>query len=245
MKKNISQHSANNNDKATTEKDNVDKEHLEVQKGKKPMAKIVNKVPAVRKENIILKENLTSFNLENEISKIKISLPFNEILRNFEYRAQLIKMSKTNEVSMSANIQALSNSDTVNLQDDKPTILFGPRVENQDEDEVPPFYISVQIHNMFLHNTMLDFGASHNLMPKVIMDNLGLDIIRPYKDMYSFDSRKVKYIGLIKDLVISLHQISEKSILMDVVVAGIPVKVGVLLSRSWATKLKGNLQMDM
>ena len=98
---------------------------------------------------------------------------------------------------------------------------------------------------MFLHITMLDSGASHNLMPKVIMDNLGLDITRPYKDLYSFDSRKVKCIGLIKDLVVSLHQILEKSILMDVVVVGVPIKVGMLLSRSWAAKLKGTLKMDI
>ena len=32
---------------------------------------------------------------------------------------------------------------------------------------------------------------------------------------------------------------------MDVVVANVPVKVGMLLSRSWAAKLKGTLQMDM
>ena len=118
----------------------------------------MTKDPKVRNETLILRENLTSFNLENEISKIKISLPFNEILRNFEYGAQLIKMLKIEEVSISSNMQNLSNSDTVNLQDDKPSILFGPIVESQDEDEVPPFYIRLRIHNMFLHNTMLDYG---------------------------------------------------------------------------------------
>ena len=193
---------------------------------------MVTKIPEIRKETVILRENLSSFNLENEISKINISLPFDQILRNSEYRAQLIKMLKTEDVSISTNMKNISNSDTVNLQDDKPTILFGPRVENQDEDKVPPFYIRLRIHNMFLHNTMLDLGASHNLMPKVIMDNSGLDITRPYKDLYSFDSRKVKCIGLIKDLVVSLHQILETSILMDVVVEDVPVKVGILLSRS-------------
>ena len=162
-------------------------------------------------------------------------MPFSEILRNYEYRAQLIKILKTEDVSDSTNMQNLSNSNTINLQDDKPTIMFGPRVENRDEDEVPPFYINLRIHNMFLHNTMLDSGASHNLMPKVIMDNLGLDITRSYKDLYSFDSRKVKCIGLIKYFVVSLHQILEKSIVMDVVVEDVPVKVGMLLSRSWAT----------
>jgi hypothetical protein len=74
---------------------------------------------------------------------------------------------------------------------------------------------------------------------------LGLDITRPYKDLYSFDSRKVKCIRLIKYLVVLLHQMPEKSVVMDVVVANVPVKFGMLLSRSWDAKLKGTLQMDM
>jgi hypothetical protein len=72
-----------------------------------------------------------------------------------------------------------------------------------------------------------------------------LDITRPYKDLFSFDSRKVKCLGLIKDLVVSLSQIPSKNMVMDVVVVDIPPKFGMLLSRSWETKLKGTLQMDM
>ena len=59
---------------------------------------------------------------------------------------------------------------------------------------------------MFLHNAMFDSGASHNLIPKLIMDSLGLDITKPYKYLFSFDSREVKCLGLIKYLVVILHQ---------------------------------------
>ena len=38
--------------------------------------------------------------------------------------------------------------------------------------------------------------------------------------------------GLIKDLVISLHQIPEESVVMDIVVADVPTKFGMLVSRS-------------
>jgi hypothetical protein len=75
---------------------------------------------------------------------------------------------------------------------------------------------------MTLHNAMLDSNASHNLMPKVIMDELGLDITMPYKDLFSFDSRKFKCLGLIKELVVSLTQIPSKNMVMDMVVADIP-----------------------
>jgi hypothetical protein len=56
---------------------------------------------------------------------------------------------------------------------------------------------------------------------------------------------KVKCLGLIKDLVVSLAQICTKNMVMDVVVTDIPPKFGMQRSRSWATMLKGNLQMDM
>ena len=98
---------------------------------------------------------------------------------------------------------------------------------------------------MNIHNAMLDSGASHNLMPRRIMDKLGLDMTRPYKDLFSFDSNKVKCLVLIKGLVISLAKILAETLSMDVVVADTPPKFGMLLSRSWAAKLKGTLQMDM
>jgi hypothetical protein len=135
--------------------------------------------------------------------------------------------------------------DTLNVQDDHLAILFGLCVEDtSDIEDIPSFYASLKVHDMTLHNAMLDSGTSHNLMPKVIMDELGLDVTKPYKDLFLFDLRKVKCLGLIKDLVMSLAQIPSKSMVMDVVMADIPPKFGMLLSILWAVKLKGTLQME-
>jgi len=114
--------------------------------------------------------------------------------------------------------------------------------ETSDTEDIPSFYVILNVHDMTLHNAMLDFGASHNLMPKVIMNELSLDTIKPYKDLFSFDSRKVKCLGLIKELVVLLAQIPSKNMVMDVVMADIPTMLSMLLSRSWAVKLKGTLQ---
>jgi hypothetical protein len=95
-----------------------------------------------------------------------------------------------------------SQSDVINLEDDKPNITFGPHFEGA-KDIVTPFYIILNVHNHLLHNCMLDSRASHNVMPKSIMDRLGLKITRPYGDLYSFNSRRVKCMGMINDLVIT------------------------------------------
>lgn len=96
-----------------------------------------------------------------------------------------------------------------------------------------------------LYNCMLDSGASHNLMRKSIMDHLKLDITRSYHDLYTFDSKRVPCLGLIKDLVVTLAQIPVKSVVLGIVVTDIPPKFGMLLSRSCCAKLGGTLQMDM
>jgi hypothetical protein len=82
-------------------------------------------------------------------------------------------------------------------------------------------------------------------MPKFVMEELGLEITKPYQDLYSFDSKKVKCLGVINDIVVSLTQLPMKSVVMDIVVVDIPPNFGMLLSRTWAKKVGGSLQMDL
>jgi len=120
-----------------------------------------------------------------------------ELARNPIYKKQIVKAINFSDAECQV--------DVINLQDEKPTIMFGPHIENS-KDYVVPFYITLNVHDHLLNNFMLDSGASHNLMPKIIMEKLGLQINKPYQDLYSFDSRKAKCLGMIKDLVVNLAQ---------------------------------------
>lgn len=164
-------------------------------------------------------ENLTkqnqTFILSKELEKVKIEVPLLELVKTPGYKkeiADFINLSQSDEVG-----------DIVNLQEEKPVVTFGPHVEEVDSS-IPPFYISVLLHDFILHNCMLDSGASHNLMPLSMMKELNLKITKPYRDLYSFDSKMVKCVGLIKDMVVSLAQIPARIIMMDVVVADIPAR---------------------
>ena len=90
------------------------------------------------------------------------------------------------------------------------------------DDSSPPLYTSLNIHDKVMHNCLMDSGASHNLMPKIVMEELGLEITKSYHDFYSFDSRKVQCLGVIKDLVVTLFQLHMKSVVMDIMVANVP-----------------------
>jgi hypothetical protein len=70
-----------------------------------------------------------------------------EFARNPIYRKQITK-----EINFS---KAECQADVINLQDDRPTIIFGPHIENI-KDYVDPFYITLTVHDHLLHNCMLD-----------------------------------------------------------------------------------------
>ena len=178
----------------------------------------------------------SSFSFELEVQKLKIFVPLIELVKSEVFRKPIVKALEL-EITQ-------TSTDSVNLQDDKPAIVLSPMIEPADNNS-PSLYISLTIHDKILHNCLLDTRASHNLMPKAIMEELGLDITRPYHDLFSFDSRKVKCLGLIKDLAITLTQLPMKSMMMDIVVADVPPKFGMLLSRGWIKRLGGTLQNDL
>jgi ribonuclease HI len=204
-------------------------------RGKKahPLSPIIqNHAPEIRE----IPKLTSSFNFEHEIQKIRIPVPLTELIKHGEFKKRFSKLLKS-EASYPL-------TDSINLQDERPAVFLGPMVEDRD-DSSPPFYTSLNIHDKVLHNCLMDSGASHNLMHKAVMEELGLEVTRAYHDLYSFDSRRVQCLGVIKDLVVSLFQLPMKSMVMDIVVADVPPKFGMLLSRSWIKRLGGTLQMDL
>ena len=104
-------------------------------------------------------------------------------MKNPSYKESVLKMIG------SANNQPIS--DTVNLQEENPKIFIGSALAEKTENEAgasPPFYITLIVHEQMIHNCLLDSGASHNLMPKAVMEALDLSITKHYHDLYAFDS---------------------------------------------------------
>jgi hypothetical protein len=103
--------------------DNLTKDATEKEKSKE---EVPRKAPETSWETCIKEVEKVSppFNFENEMAKIKISIPFNELIKKGEYRDQIIKMLKMG-----------GTPDTLNVQDDHPAILFGPHMEEMGDTE--------------------------------------------------------------------------------------------------------------
>jgi len=74
---------------------------------------------------------LTPFSLEGELAKIKIPIPLTELMNKGSYRSQVIKALaiKPDVGTKALTIGSTNHSDTVNLTDDQPKLLFRPEVD--------------------------------------------------------------------------------------------------------------------
>lgn len=51
-------------------------------------------------------------------------------------------------------VELTSHNDTLNFQEDHLTMVYGPHLEEDDNDR-SPFYITINVHDKLLHNFML------------------------------------------------------------------------------------------
>ena len=116
-------------------------------------------------------------------------------------------------------------------------------VDPKREDH-PPFYVSLLVDNLLLHNCMLDSGTSSNVMTREVMEQLNLRVTRPYHNVFAMDAREVEVVGIILNLQVKLVKYPDIDMSMDVVVIDVPDNWGISLSIKWAVTLGGYIQMD-
>ena len=85
-----------------------------------PQGVQLNKDPPLPPPTKEVEKATYTFSLENEISKIKILVPFGEIFKVNEYRSKIFVLKSQ-----------LGPSYILNLQEDHSTISIGPRVEDE------------------------------------------------------------------------------------------------------------------
>ena len=64
----------------------------------------------------------------------------------------------------------------------------------------PPFYVSLLVDNLLLHNCMLDSCASSNVMTRKVMEQLNLRVTRTYHNVCAMDAREVEVVAIILNL---------------------------------------------
>jgi hypothetical protein len=180
--------SKNKND---SEKENQkDKEKTnEKREGEKMTDNVGNK-----KQHLMSNSSQMTYNVVEDLSKLRITLPFTEVVKIPQQRENILRLlddpSEKEEVVVTSLKQS-QNQSTAKLR-----------------GKIPPFYISIENHDVALHNCLVDTGATNNIMPLVVMEALGMSCTKYYEtgeSIYAIDSRKVPAYGEIKELLCLDH----------------------------------------
>ena len=70
-----------------------------------------------------------------------------------------------------------------------PPIMLQAYHFSVEYDEHPPFFMTLLMNNKSLNNCILDSRASANMMSLKVMQQLGLKVTRPYKNVCGFESK--------------------------------------------------------
>ena len=112
-----------------------------------------------------------------------------------------------------------------------PPIQIHTTVYERKSGGHPPFYLTLQINNLLLHNCMLDSGVAMNVMPLSIMKEMGLEVTHPYGNVCGIEPRTFQPYGLIKNLKADVFTCPDLNTMMDVVLIDLPPVYGIFVSR--------------
>jgi hypothetical protein len=168
-----------------------------------------------------------NFDFEGALSKMHVTIPLREVIKVPSVKERFDNFFKGSDGPMDPPIM---------LQVDHFRVQY---------DEHPPFFMTLLMNNKSLNNCMLDSGAGANMMSLKVMQQIGLKVTRPYRNVCGFESRAIPTHGVIENVEVCLKEYPERIIHIDIVVVDVPDVWGMLLSRKFASKLGGTLEMDL
>jgi len=168
-----------------------------------------------------------NFDFEGALSKMHVTIPLREVIKVPSVKERFDNFFKGSDGPMDPPIM---------LQTDHFRVQY---------DEHPPFFMTLLMNNKSLNNCMLDSGVCANMMSLKVMQQLGLKVTQPYRNVCGFESRAIPTHGVIENVEVCLEKYLERVIHIDIVVVDVPDVWGMLLSRKFASMLGGTLEMDL
>jgi hypothetical protein len=113
--------------------------------------------------------------------------------------------------------------------------------------KIPPFYISIENHDVALHNCLVDTGAKNNIIPLTVMEALGMNCSKYYKtseSIYAINLRKVSTYEEIKDFYAWIIDAPHIITIFNIIVVDLPPTYGVVMGRYWSSMIGGYIMND-
>jgi hypothetical protein len=167
------------------------------------------------------------FDLEGALSKMHVNVPLKEAIK-----IPSIKERFNNFFSRMAE----TVDPPIMLQENHFRIHYSAN---------PPLFMTLAMNNKYLNNCMLDTSVGANMMSLKFMQQTGLKVTRPYRNVCGFESKAIPTHGVIENIEVQLKEFPEKTVHIDIIVFDVPDVWGMLLSRKFGAMIGGSLEMDL
>jgi hypothetical protein len=107
------------------------------------------------------------------------------------------------------------------------------------KSQICRFLLTYKIFNFNVHNFLVDFGASSNIMPYSTCQRINILLQLTTIRIIQLDRSYVKVRGELKEVYIVLASNPRVHQDIYIVVVDIPNSCGLLLSKDWSTKIQG------
>jgi hypothetical protein len=174
------------------------------------------------KKQHLMNHTQMKYNVVEDLSKLSITLPFIEVVKIPQQRENILRLlddpsKKMEDVVIST--KQIQNKSIVKLR-----------------GKIPPFYISIENHDVALHNCLVDIGVTNNIMPLAVMEALGMNCTKYYKtseSIYAVYSKQVPTYGEIKAFYAWIIAAPHIITFFNIIVVDLPPTYGVVLGRDW------------
>jgi hypothetical protein len=220
----------NNLDQESQEK--LKKQEVQVYRRKNPKQPTADQLKPPSLEVLLPKTSKTSkvdldFHFEGAISKMHVNVPLKEAIK-------IPSIKECFDTFFSRSTEPMD-----------PPIMLQANHFRVQYGENPPFFMTLEMNKKYLNNCMLDIGDGANMMSLKVMQQMGLKVTRPYKNVCGFESKEIPTHGVVENVEVHLKEYPEKTVHIDIIVVDVPYVWGMLLSRKFGAMIGGSLEMDL
>ncbi|XP_070672482.1 uncharacterized protein [Malus domestica] len=164
------------------------------------------------------KKNKHMLDILEQFKKVEINIPLLDAIKQIPFYAKFLKDLCTNK-------RKFEEDEKVMLSEEVSAVLqrkLPPKIKN-----LGSFTISYTVSNHMFKKAILDLGASVNLMPFSVYEQLGLGELQPTSIVLQFVDRSVKYPkGILEDVLVQVDHfiIPTDFIMLDMEVVPMPKK---------------------
>jgi hypothetical protein len=174
-----------------------------------------------------------TYNVINDLTKLRITLSFMEIVKIPQQRKKILKI--LDEPSNRIEVVVTNSKQQKNYSSIKPRGKFSS------------FNITIENHDVVLHNCLVDSGETNNIMLRPVMETLGMGCTKYYETgeiNCEIDSRKVQTYGEIKYFCAWITAAPHIAIGFTIIVVDLSPSYGVVLGRDWSSMIGGYIIND-